>query len=64
MKIRFASKVIMFGKTLEFKQAILLCYGKQKTPTLQLIILKAQVWAIMEIVIHFLNRVVMVCVMN
>jgi hypothetical protein len=64
MKIRFASKVIMFEKTLEFKQAIMLCYNKQKTSTLQPIIFKAQVWAIMEIVIHFLNHVVMTCVMN
>jgi len=28
MKTNFASKVIMFEKTLEIKQAILLCYGK------------------------------------
>jgi hypothetical protein len=26
-KTRFTSKVIMFGKTLKFKNAILLCYG-------------------------------------
>jgi hypothetical protein len=35
MKINFASKVIMFEKTLEIKQAILLCYGKDKILTLQ-----------------------------
>jgi hypothetical protein len=28
LKTMFASKVIMFEKTLEFKQTILLCYGK------------------------------------
>jgi hypothetical protein len=34
VKTKFASKVIMFEKTLEFKQDMLLCYGKQKTLTL------------------------------
>jgi len=34
VKTKFASKVIMLEETLEFKQAILLCYGKQKTLTL------------------------------
>jgi hypothetical protein len=34
IKTRFASKVIMFEKTLEFKTIILLCYGKQKTLSL------------------------------
>ncbi len=34
MKTRFANKVIMFEETLEFKQTILLCYGRQKTLTL------------------------------
>jgi hypothetical protein len=32
MKIRFASKVIMFEKVLEFKEAIILCHAKQKVP--------------------------------
>jgi len=31
IKTRFASKVIMFEETLEFKQAIITCYKKQKT---------------------------------
>jgi hypothetical protein len=43
MKIRFVSKVIMVEKTLEFKQIVLLCYGKQKTLTLQQRIPKPQV---------------------
>ncbi len=34
MKNKFTSKVIMFEKTLEIKQAILLCYGKHKILTL------------------------------
>ncbi len=31
---RFASKIIMFKKTLEFKQVIVLCYGMHKTLSL------------------------------
>jgi hypothetical protein len=34
-QIGFANKVIMFKETLKFKQIILLCYGKQKTPILK-----------------------------
>jgi hypothetical protein len=43
MKTTFASKVIMFEETLEFKQAILLCHGRQKKLTLQQKVHKAQV---------------------
>jgi hypothetical protein len=35
IKIIFASKFIMFEETLEFKQAIIICYGRQKTIILQ-----------------------------
>ncbi len=31
IKTRFVNKVIMFDETMEFKQVILLCYGKEKT---------------------------------
>jgi hypothetical protein len=34
IKTRFASKIIMFEKTLEFKQVIVLCYGSHKTLSL------------------------------
>ncbi len=40
-KTRFANKTIMFEETLEFKQTILLYYGKQKSLTLQQIVFKA-----------------------
>jgi len=42
MKTKFENKVTMFEKTLEFKQGILLCYGRQKTLTLQQKVFKAQ----------------------
>jgi hypothetical protein len=35
VKTRFAFKVIMFEKTLEFQQAIITCYERQKTIALQ-----------------------------
>ncbi len=41
VKIRFVNKVIMVEETLEFKQTILLCYGRQKTLMLQQKILEA-----------------------
>jgi len=53
----------MFGKTLEFKAANLLCYGKQKILSLQQIP-KAQMWTIVETVITSLNPVVIACVLN
>jgi hypothetical protein len=43
MKTTFASKVMMFEETLEFKQAILLCHGRQKKLTMQQKGHKAQV---------------------
>ncbi len=52
IKIRFVNRVIMLEETLEFKQTILLCYGKKKTLTLQQIVFKAQVWTIAEIINH------------
>lgn len=34
IKTKFISKVIIFEKTLEFKHAIITCYGKQMTISL------------------------------
>jgi hypothetical protein len=64
MKTKFVNKVTMFEKTLEFKQGILLCYRSQKTQTLQQRIFKAQLWAIVEVVIHCLNPMVITCMLN
>jgi hypothetical protein len=57
MKTSFASKVIMFEEVLEFKQAILLCYGQQKTIVLQQKVPKVEVWAIAKTFASFLNKV-------
>jgi hypothetical protein len=64
MKTKFVNKVIMFEEILNFKQAILLCYGRQKTVTLQQKVLKAQMWVITETIIHCLNLMVTTCAMN
>jgi hypothetical protein len=64
VKTKFDSKVIMFDETLEFKNAIILCYGRQKSIALQQRALKAQVWAIAEAITFTLNLVAYACVMN
>jgi hypothetical protein len=64
MKTRFASKVIMFEKILEFKKAIILCYGQQKTIVLQQKVPKVETWAIAKTLTSILNKVVIACVIN
>jgi len=64
MKIKFVSKFIMFEETLKFKQAHRLCYGRQKTLTLQQKVPKAQMWTIAKTITHCLNLVVTICAMN
>jgi hypothetical protein len=54
----------MFEETLEFMNAIILCYGMQKSIVLHQIIPKAQVWAIIEVITSPLNHVVSTYVMN
>jgi hypothetical protein len=54
----------MFEETLKFKEAILLCYGQQKTIVLQQRVLKAKVRAIAERLTSILNKVVIAYVMN
>ncbi len=64
VKTIFISKVIMFKETLEFKNAIILCYDKQNSIALQQIIPKAQVWVIHEVITSTLNHIVLTYVMN
>jgi hypothetical protein len=65
VKTRFASKVIMFEETFQFKNAIILCYGKQNYFFFQQKIPKAQVWAIVEVIASTLHLVVLShCGMN
>jgi len=65
VKTRFANKVIMFEETFQFKNAIIICYGKQNYIFFQQKILKAQVWAIVEVIASTLHLVVLShCGMN
>jgi hypothetical protein len=43
MKTKFTNKVFLFEKTFEFKNAMIICYGKYKFVVLQQKIPKAQV---------------------
>jgi hypothetical protein len=57
MKTKFASKMIMFDKLLKFKEAIFLCYGQQRTLTLQQKVSKVEVWRIAKTFTSILNHV-------
>ncbi len=54
----------MFEKILEFKKAIILCYGQQKTIVLQQKVPKVETWAIAKTLTSILNKVVIACVIN
>jgi hypothetical protein len=54
----------MFEKVLAFKEAILLCYGQQKTIVLQQKVPKVEVWAIVKAFTFVLNCIITICVMN
>jgi hypothetical protein len=54
----------MFEKKIEFKNAIIHYYGRKKSMALQHKVLKAQVWAIVEVVTSTLNLVVSTRVLN
>jgi hypothetical protein len=64
MKIKFASKVIMFEETLGFLNAIIFYYSRQKFAPLQWKVLEAQMWAITKIVTFALNPIISTCVLN
>jgi hypothetical protein len=54
----------MFKEIIEFKNAIIICYGKKFFVVLQQWIPKAQMWVIVEAIIYMLNPIVSSCVMN
>jgi len=54
----------MFEKTLEFKNAIILCYGRKKIVVLEHKVFKAQVWVVAKVVTFAFNHVVFTCVLN
>jgi len=64
VKIKFASCVILFQETLEFKHTISLCYGRQTTLALQACMPSPQVWATAQVVANTLGFVVQQRVLN
>jgi len=54
----------MFEETLEFKNAIIICYGRHVFAALHQRVPKAQVWVIVEVITSTLNLVVFAYVMN
>jgi hypothetical protein len=52
MKTMFVNKVIIFQETLEYQNAINLCYGKQETQELQGCVLDPHTWAICKMVVE------------
>jgi hypothetical protein len=54
----------MFEETLDFKNAIIRCYGRQMSITLKQVIPKAQVCAIAKVIASTLNLIVSTYVMN
>ncbi len=50
IKTKFPNKVIMFQETLEYQNAINLCYLKQETHELQPHVPNVQTWAICKII--------------
>lgn len=64
VKTCFASKVVIFQETIEFKHAIVLCYGSQQSLALQGCVPNPQVWVVAQVVANTLGLVVQQCVPN
>jgi hypothetical protein len=64
IKIKFASKVILFQVILEFNHNIVLCYGQQQSLALQGHVPSPQVWVIAQVFVDTLGPMVQQCVLN
>jgi hypothetical protein len=58
----FINKIILFWETLEYYNAINLCYGKREIQKLQGHVLDAHTWAICRVVVETLFLVVKQCI--
>ncbi len=58
VKTHFASKVVLFQETIEFKHVIVFCYGSQQSLALQGHVLNPQVWVVTQVVVHTLAHMV------
>ncbi len=57
-KTKFVNKVIMFQKTLEYRGAINLCYGKQENQELQGCVPNTHTWAVCKVVVETMHPIV------
>jgi hypothetical protein len=64
VKTCFASKVVIFQKSIEFKHVIALYYGSQQSLALQGRVPHPQVWVVAQVVANILGLVVQQCVPN
>jgi hypothetical protein len=64
VKTKFANKVIIFQKTLEYWDTINLYYERQKTQDLQGHVLDPHTWAICKMVAKLMPHVVKQCTLN
>jgi hypothetical protein len=55
VKTHFASRVVLFQDTFEFKHVIALCYGSQQLLALEGHVLSPKVWAIAQIIVNTLG---------
>jgi hypothetical protein len=64
MKTRFTKKVILFQESLEYWDAINLCYGRQEILDLQGHVPNAQTWVVCKIVCETMLPIVKQCILN
>jgi hypothetical protein len=64
IKTKFANKIVMFQETLEYQNAIDLCYRRQETHELQAHVPNVQTWAICKIICETIFHVVEQCIIN
>jgi hypothetical protein len=61
---RFASKIILFQKALQFKATIVLCYSRQIVVRVSGHVRPPLTWHISQIIIDVLFSIVNACVLN
>jgi hypothetical protein len=61
VKTKFASHVILFYETLDFKNIIVLCYGRQQSLAFQNHVPIPQVWVIAQVVVNILGHAPAMC---
>jgi hypothetical protein len=61
---RFASKIILFQKAMQFKNTIMFCYSRHSLVRITIRVPPLLTWHICQIVVDYLSLVVTTCVIN